>query len=212
VIQTLTKNRLLLALCGVLDAMISVVYLIMQGTDGPLLYHTWNGSVVLLGRLALAAGACAIAAGIWRSADGKCWLLAVNGLALGALGLIQYDLMRFPISLLTIALLIILMATTMGALELAVGRTLRPRSAGRWFTGLAGAASAGFALVFLVLGFRWVRLAPGSHADLLWLGAYFGFSAICMLWLAVRLQPSLPDHIPAPGSDPRPRIAPARGV
>src|SRR6266480_3453568 len=97
-IQTLIKNWLLLALCGVLDAIISVIYLIMQDTDGPLTFHTWNSTLVLLGKLALAAGACTIAAGIWRSTNGKCWLLALNGLALGALGLIQYRFVRFRIS------------------------------------------------------------------------------------------------------------------
>jgi hypothetical protein len=43
-------------------------------------------------------------------------------------------------------------------------------------------------LAFFALGFRWIKLGPGSHADLLWLGSYFGFSAICMLWLALRLH------------------------
>jgi hypothetical protein len=37
----------------------------------------------------------------------------------------------------------------------------------------------------LALGLRWIRVEPGSRSDLLWLGSYFGFSAICMLALAV---------------------------
>src|SRR5438876_9248884 len=94
-IQTLIKNWLLLALCGVLDAIISVIYLIMQDRDGPLTFHAWNSAVVFLGKLALASGACTIAAGIWRSTNGKSWLLVLNGLALGALGLIQYGFVRF---------------------------------------------------------------------------------------------------------------------
>jgi hypothetical protein len=48
--------------------------------------------------------------------------------------------------------------------------------------------SFGFALAFLALGFRWIAIEPGSHADLLWLGSYFGFGAICMLGLALRLH------------------------
>ena len=66
-IQTLTRNWVLVALCGVLDAIISVIYVVMQETDGPLTLHSWNGTVVFLGKLALAAGACMIAAGVWRS-------------------------------------------------------------------------------------------------------------------------------------------------
>jgi hypothetical protein len=46
----------------------------------------------------------------------------------------------------------------------------------------------GFALAFLVLGFRWITLEPGSHSDFLWIGSYFGFSAFCMLGLALRLH------------------------
>jgi uncharacterized membrane protein HdeD (DUF308 family) len=188
--QTLIKNWLLLAFSGVLYAIISVIYLIMQDTDGPLTFHSWNGTVVLLGKLAMAAGACTIAAGILRSTNGKCWLLVLNGLALGALGFIQYALVRFPISFLTVALLINLMAMCIGILELVVARTLwRQRHvADGWFLALAGAVLVGFALAFLALGLRWIRIEPGSHADLLWLGSYFGFSAVCMLGLALRLH------------------------
>lgn len=189
-IQTLIKNWWLLALCGVFYAMVSVVYLIMQQQDGPLTFHAWNAAIVFLGRLTLGAGACSIVSGIWRSARGKSWLLVLNGLALCALGLIYSYLVRFRISFLTIALLIILMAINMGILELVIARTLRRQRhvADGWFLGIAGAASVGFALVFLALGFRWIKIEPGSHSDLLWLGYYFGFSAFCMLGLALRLH------------------------
>jgi uncharacterized membrane protein HdeD (DUF308 family) len=180
----------LVALCGVLDAIISVIYVVMQETDGPLTLHSWNGTVVFLGKLALAAGACMITAGVWRSATGKGWLLVLNGLALGALGVIQYGLTRFRISFLTVTLLIILMAMSIGLLELVIARTLRRQRhfADGWFLALAGVASFGFAVAFLALGFRWIKIEPGSHSDLLWLGSYFGFSAICMLGLALRLR------------------------
>lgn len=189
-IQTLIKNWWLLALCGVLDAIISVIYLIMQNADGPLTFHAWNGTVVLLGELALAAGASTIAAGIWRSTKGKCWLLVLNGLALGALGVICTRLYVYGISFRTIALLIILMAMSAAILELVTARTLRRQRhvADGWFLDLAAVASLGFALAFFALGFRWIKVEPGSHADLLWLGSYFGFSAICMLGLALRLH------------------------
>jgi uncharacterized membrane protein HdeD (DUF308 family) len=189
-IQTLIKNWLLLALCGVLDAIISVIYLIMRDTDGPLTFHAWNGTVVFLGKLALAAGACTVAAGIWRSTKGKCWLLVLNGLALSALGLISYKLTHYRIDFRTVALLLVVMAMSIGILELVTARTLRRQRhvADEWFLGLAGAASVGFAFAFFALGFRWIKLEPGSHSDLLWLGSYLGFSAICMLGLALRLR------------------------
>lgn len=89
-IRTLIKNWWLLALCGVLEAMYSFVNLFMQDPDGFLILRTqvWKSTIVLLGRLALAAGVCTIAAGIWRSANGKSRLLVLNGLSLSALGLI----------------------------------------------------------------------------------------------------------------------------
>jgi hypothetical protein len=195
-IQTLTKNWPLLALCAVLDGIISVIYFIMQGSDGPLTFDSWHGTIVLLGKLAMAAGTCAIAAGILRSTNGKCWLLVLNGLGLGALGLIQYGFTGFRISCLTVALLIILMAMSMGILQFVIARTLRRQRhvADAWFLTLAGVASVGFALAFVALGFRWIKIDPGSHADLLWLGSYFGFSAICMLGLALRLHSQGVSH------------------
>ncbi len=189
-IQTLMKNWLLLAVCGVVDATISVLYLVMRGTDGPLTFYSWRGTIGLLGKLALAAGACTIAAGLWRSAKGRCWLLVLNGLALSALGLIQYGFVRFRIRFLTVALLVIVMAMSLGILGwmIARGSWRRRHVADAWFAALAGSASFGFALTFLALGFQWIKIVPGAHADLLWLGLYFGFSAICMLGLALGLH------------------------
>jgi uncharacterized membrane protein HdeD (DUF308 family) len=185
-IQTLVKNWWLVALCGVLEAILSVVYFMMQGTNGPVTFHAWRGTLAFAGEVAMAAGACSIAAGIWRPATGKSWLLVLNGLALCALGVIGYGFAGYRISLRTIAILFIVMALSTGILELTTARMLRGqgRVADGWLLSLAGAVSVGFALPFFVLGFGWIRLGMLSHADLLWFGSYFGFSAICMLGLA----------------------------
>ncbi len=189
--QTLTKNRWLLAVCGVLDAIISVIYLIRRDTDGPLTFHAWHGTMMLLGTLTLAAGVCTIAAGVWSSRKGKSWLLVLNGLACSALGLI-FTFWTGPLAFRTVALLIVVMAMSIGIYELANARTSRRHLADEWLLGLAGVSSVGFALAFLAFVFRWIKLEPGSPAQtLLWLGSYFGFSAICMLGLALRLN-SLP--------------------
>jgi uncharacterized membrane protein HdeD (DUF308 family) len=184
-IQTLINNWWLLALCGVLDAIMSIIYFNHAGHG----FHAMK-DVAFLGKVTLAAGACTIAVGIWRSAKGKCWLLVLNGLALGALGLIFNGIFGFKISFRSVALLIILMAMSFAILELVTARTLRRQRhvVDGWFLGLAGVASVGFALAFLALGFRWIKIEPGSLSDLLWLGSYFGFSAICMLGLALRLH------------------------
>jgi hypothetical protein len=197
-IQTLTKNWRLLALCAVLDAIISVIYLIMYdtGPDGPVTFHVWNTMAVLLSRLALAAGACTIAAGIWGPSKSKSWLLILNGLALSAYGLTPL-FWRGPLSVDLFALLIVVMAMTIGILALAIARTLPGHVADRWFFGVAGAVSFGFALAFLALVNRWIQLErrPFHPSAFLWLCFYFGFSAICMLGLALRMPspgPSLP--------------------
>src|SRR5580698_5524415 len=107
--QTLTKNWWLLALTGVLEAIALVIYLIIYDTT-PNVYGG-NGMEMLVNRLALAAGACTIAASIWRSAKGISWLLLANGLVLSAYGLMPL-FWRGPLSFRFFALLVVVMATT----------------------------------------------------------------------------------------------------
>lgn len=190
-IQTLTKNWWLLALCGVLEAIYSFANLFMQDPDGSLTLRKYalKSTVVFLGKLALAAGACTIAAGMWRSAQGKSWLLVLNGLALSALGLI-FTFWTGPVAFRTIALLLVVMAMSIGIFELVIARASRRQRhvADEWFLGLAGAASVGFALAFLAFAFRWIKLESRPQSDFLWFSSYFGFSAMCMLGLALRLH------------------------
>ncbi len=193
-IQTLSKNWWLLALCGVFDAILSVLYF-DHSTQGVASIST----LVTIGRLSLAAGACTIAAGFWKSGNGRCWPAVLNGLALGALGLVFNGILGFRISLRTIALLIVVTAISMGIVELVTAGTLRRERqvSGEWFLRFAGVASFGFALAFFTLGFRWIEIAPGTHQDIFWLGSYFAFSAICMLGLAflLRCQGSLKSSL-----------------
>jgi uncharacterized membrane protein HdeD (DUF308 family) len=190
-IQTLAKNWWLLALCGLLDAILAFMNLSMQNPDGSLTLRIFvpMSTGMLMCRLAVAAGACTIAAGIWRSRKGKSWLLVLNGLAFSAYGLIPLILWTRPLSFRLFALLLVVMAMSIGILELATARTLRRQVADQWFLSVAGAASICFALAFLALGFGWMKLEPGSQwRGFLWLGSYFGFSAICTLGLALRLH------------------------
>jgi uncharacterized membrane protein HdeD (DUF308 family) len=187
VIQALAKTWWLLALCGILEAIYSVINVFMQRPDGSLTVRTFvlRGTVVHLGMLALAAGVSAAAAGIWSSRMGKAWLLVLNGLALTVLGLI-FMFWRGRLAFRTIALLIVVMAVSIGIFELTTARTLRHPVPDKWFLSLTGIGSVSFALVFLALGFRWINL-PRPEALNLWMGSFFSFSAICMLGLALRL-------------------------
>ena len=184
-IQTLTRNWWLLALCGLLDALMSLIYFDHAGSG----FHAAK-DMLLLGRLMLAAGICSIVAGIWRPPEGRCWPLVMNGLALGALGLLFYGIAGPRITLFTVVLLMVVMAISAGILEWATARTLRQQNPATdaWLLDIAAACSIVFAVVFFALGLHWIRLGPGSTADILWFGAYFGFSAICMVGLALRLH------------------------
>ena len=188
--QTLIKSWWLLALCGVFDAIYSGMNFFMQRPDGSLALRTFvnsRGTVVNMGMLALAAGACTIAAAIWSSRKAKSWLLVLNGLACSALGLI-FIFWTGPLAFRTVALLIVVMAVSIGIYELATARMLRLHLADEWLLGAAGVVSVGFALAFLAFVFRWIKLESGSPAQtLVWVGSYFGFSAICMLGLGLRL-------------------------
>jgi len=190
--HTLTKNWWLLGLYGVVDAIISVIYFMIYdaGADATPI-GGWYPTVVLLSRLSVAAGVLAIAAGIWRSADGISWLLVLNGLAFSAYGLIPI-LFKGPLSFRPFALLIVVMSMSFGVLALAIARTMRHRGHGadKWLFGLAGAASVGFASVFLALANGWIPMerGPFHFSFFLWLCLFFGFSAICMLGLSPQLR------------------------
>jgi membrane-associated PAP2 superfamily phosphatase len=71
---------------------------------------------------------------------------------------------------------------TIGFVEIGVARSLRRHVPDEWILGLAGAASVGFALFFLVI-------KPEEAGPMvIWLGSYSGFSAACMLALSFRLR------------------------
>jgi hypothetical protein len=189
-IRALTKTWWLLALCGVLDAVQAAMNLLMLNPDGSLSLRRFGlpNPVWDMGMVALAAGACSIAAGVWSSGRNNSWLLSVHGLALGAFGLIGLSpLVRGPLSFRPVSLLFVVMAVGIGAFALGTARTLRSSAPERWFLSLAGAASIGFAFSFVAVGFAWVRLGP-PYFFWIWMSSYFGFCATFMLWLALRVH------------------------
>jgi hypothetical protein len=191
-IQTPSRNWWLLALCGVFEAGYAVVILLMRDQNGSPTWRTFltKGTILLLGELAVVAGVCTMAAGLW-SANGKSWLVALNGFALGALGALELIVAFWTLrmSFRPFVLLFIVMALSVGSLALANARTLRGAVADKWLLRLAGAIAFGFALAFLVLALGWVNLRQHPPEFLnIWMGCYFAFSAICMLGLAVRLH------------------------
>jgi hypothetical protein len=81
------------------------------------------------------------------------------------------------------------MAMSMGLYELATARTLWGHLKDEWLLGVAGVVSFGFAAVFLAFVLRWIKLDPSPSAQTFnWLASYFGFTAICMVGMALRLN------------------------
>ena len=187
--HTMIRTWWLLALCGILEAVYSALNLFMMNPDGTLEMRTFavRVTVVFLGRFALAAGICAVAAGLWSLGRNGSWLLVLNGLALSAYGLISVFWRHGRLQFLPIALLFVVMAASIAALMWGSMPRLRRHAVDKWFVALAGAVAVCFAVGFIVSGFGWVRFdQPGSY--FLWMSLYFGFSAICMLALGLRLN------------------------
>jgi len=193
-IQNPSKSRSLLVLCCIFDAIFSSIILLL-GTPGlaatlrSLLPNRSTPQV--LGVAALAAGVCTIAAGIWNSKEVNSWLLVLNGLACGVLGTMVLLGARRPVTFRSISSLIVVMALSIGIYELVASRKLRRHLANQWLLAGAGVVSFAFAMVFLGFVLGWIRLSPSpSGQTFYWLSAYFAFSALCMLGLALgRLRP-----------------------
>ena len=87
-IPTLLRSWWLLIICGLLDAIYSFFSFLMEDADGSVTLRKFavRGTVVFMGRFALAAGVCALAAGIWNFRKSKSWLLMLHGIALSGYG------------------------------------------------------------------------------------------------------------------------------
>lgn len=181
-IQTLIRNWWLLLLRGCLALVFSAMTFLMQSSAETFTLREFamKGMVVFLGMLALIAGACTVAAGIWRASEGKWWLLMLDGIFVSSAGLLLILANRF--SFWTVTQAVVVLAAATGILELATARSLRRHVPDEWFLALAGVVSLGFSLVFLLLKIE------DAGRMFMWLGSYSGFGALCMLALALRLR------------------------
>lgn len=191
--RELSQAWWLLALCGILDAVHAAMNLLMRNPDGSTILREFAGANAVwdMGILAVAAGGCAIAVGVWNSGREASWLLSLHGFALGGFGLIAVSpIVRGPLSFRPVSVLFAVMAVSIGAFALTTARRLRSGASKQWFLTMAGAASIGFGFSFLAVGFKLVRLGPPSpsSAFFVWMSYYFGFCAIFMLWLAFRVR------------------------
>jgi hypothetical protein len=190
--QPLVAGWWLLALCGIADAVCAAMHLFMLDYDGSLRLRTFAFSVWDMCMVALVAGACAIAAGAWNFRRGSAWLLSLHGLALGAFGVVGISpLVKGPLSFRPISLLFVLMAVSAGAFALRSARAQRNRSLTVAALNVFGAASLGFAVSFIAVGFGWVRRQP-PYFYWIWMSSYFALCSAFMLYLALRLRSRRP--------------------
>jgi uncharacterized membrane protein HdeD (DUF308 family) len=203
------KRWSLLVLSSLFYATFSFMILFIWSPDGFRMLRTFahsRSSIEQLGLVALAAGVCTVATGIWNAREANSWLLVLNGLACSALGTMVALGASRPVTFRSIALVIVVMALSIGLYELVTAKTLRGHRVDEWLLTAVGVVSVGFAGVFLGFVFRWIRLDPSPSAQTFhWLGSYFGFGAICMLGLALgHFRP--PSAIPSVGKSALPII------
>lgn len=187
--RTSISSWWLLVICAVLYALFAITIVFVAGFDGSpalraLMHH--RNTITQMGMLALVAGICTIAAGAWNIRKSNSWLLVLNGIACTAFGAIVGLGAGRSVTFRSIASLIVVMAVSIGIYEFAVARTSRGHLTEQWLLGIAGVISVGFAMVFLAFVLRWLKLYPHSAQTFRWIGSYFGFSALCMLGLALR--------------------------
>jgi uncharacterized membrane protein HdeD (DUF308 family) len=205
--QRLIKRWSLLVLSSLFYATFSFMILFIWSPDGFRTLRAFahsRSSIEQLGLVALAAGVCTVATGIWNAREANSWLLVLNGLACSALGTMVALGASRPVTFRSIALVIVVMAVSIGLYELVAAKTLRGRRVDEWLLTAAGVVSVGFAGVFLGFVFGWIRLDPSPSAQTFhWLGSYFGFSSICMLVIASGyFRP--PSAIPGVGNNALP--------
>ena len=188
---TLSKTWWLLALCGTFDAMHASINLLMMNL--PLTHRVIGSNLIAvqdMGLLALAAGACSIAAGLWSGGRDYSWLLSLHGLAMGAFGTIIFSpLPKGTLSFRPVSLLFTVMAASIGAFALETLKAQRRGSRGRWFLIAAGVASMVFAFSFVAEGLlKFPVRRPEPAIFFSWMSSHFVFGAVFMLWLAFRLH------------------------
>lgn len=184
----------LLALAGVLEAIYAAMNTLMMNPEGSFGFRTFAGRTWVwdMSMVALVAAACMIAVGVWNSGKNNSWLLSLHGLALGGFGAIGVSpLVKGRLSFRPFSLLFLLMAVSLGAFAFRTARALPSSASYKWILRLSGAILILFAISFPAVGFGEVRLrTPQSYW--IWMGCYFGFCAIFMLWIASWLYRQYP--------------------
>lgn len=181
-IRILIKNWWLLALRAAFALLFAVLAFSLRSTADSFLIGEFAMAnlVVIFGLLAFVAGLCTMAAAVWDSEPDKWWLLFLDGLGICAAGVLA--IMAKSMTLTALIHIIVGWAIVMGFLEVAIALKVRRHIPDEWLLLLAGLASIGFGLGFIL---AW---SGEMRAAFTWLGAYAAFSASCMAGLALRLR------------------------
>jgi uncharacterized membrane protein HdeD (DUF308 family) len=175
-----------LVLAGVLQAAFAILNLLMRDPEAVTLRRVMTESTTMLqAQLALAAGLCTLAAAIWSYRKSRSWLLALDGLALIVYGTLPVIWSDRPLSFRPLfALLLLVMAMSVGTLALESARRVRGYVAQRGVLGFAGTATIAFALAFVALDLRGIGMMPPRSFFLL-LGSFFASCAVCLLGVSL---------------------------
>lgn len=179
----------LLVLCGALNLANAAMHILVANPQGALAVRRFAlaESVFEISVLALAAGVCAIAAGLWSAGKNHSWLLVLHGLGIAGFGLLGVSpLVKGPLSFQPVSLLFVLSAVALGAFAWRAARAP-----------VAGALGIALAISFVAVGFGAIRLEPAPWW--IWMGSYFVYCAAFMVWAGLRMH-SHPPTIPIPTS------------
>ncbi len=191
--RRMQTNSFLLAAAGILQATYAALNCFAPSASGSfgLRQYLSIGTALILCKIALAAGVCLLLASLWKTP--RSYFLALHGIALAAFGALGVFVIspHLKMSFLPFAMLLALSALSFGLYAFA-GAFSKPLKIASW-------ASLAFALSFLVVGLRLVRLEPRTF--LLWMSSYFLFNAVCLMELSYlwkRLGPTTgPPELPS---------------
>jgi hypothetical protein len=178
----LIKTWPLLGACGALDAVHAFMNLLMLNPSGSMQLRRFGlpNEVRMMSVLAVAAGACAFAAGVWGYR--RAWFLSLHGLALSVFGMIGLSpLVRGPLSFRPISLLFVVMAASLGAFAFGIGRDFAGGE--RRTLTVAEIMSVCFAASFVAVGLGGTRLRP-PEVYWIWMASFYAFCAGFLLWAA----------------------------
>jgi uncharacterized membrane protein HdeD (DUF308 family) len=178
-VDGLSRNWWAVVLRGVAGVLLGIITFV-----APALSLT--ALVLVFGAYAFADGILAIATSLRSRAEGRWWVLLIEGLIGVAAGLVT--LIWPGITALTLLFIIAAWALITGVFEIVAAVRLRKVMKGEWMLALSGALSVVFGVLLLIFP------GVGALAVILWIGAYALVFGVLFVALGLKLRSWGRDH------------------